>query len=334
MKIKLKIQYVIICLFLLVQFLPMSAFSEERAGEISISPMVGMYVFDHDQDIEKDLIGALGLGYNFTENWATEFMVNYGRFDHKYFDMVSCACEKEKIDGVVMHLDALYNFFPDQKLVPYLAAGIGGVLLNGHRMHDDYTAVNWGGGVKYFLNEDMALRADARHLFDLEDSNNNASFTVGMTFQFGGEEKVEPAPPAPAVVPIEEFKPAPLKEKVTIDLRVQFDFDKSDIKPEYHDNIKKLADFMTQYPDVDAEIEGHTCSMGSSDYNKGLSQQRAESVKAYMIKNFGIDPARLTTVGYGESRPIADNNTRDGRIQNRRVHAIVSEEVVVEKPAP
>jgi OOP family OmpA-OmpF porin len=154
-----------------------------------------------------------------------------------------------------------------------------------------------------------------------------------QTFQFGGEEKVVPPPPAPAPVPITEFKPAPLKEKITIDLRVQFDFDKSDIKPQYHDNIKKLADFMTKYPDVDAEIEGHTCSMGTSDYNKGLSHRRAESVKAYMIKNFGIDPARLTTVGYGESRPIADNNTRDGRIKNRRVHAIVSEEVVVEKPA-
>jgi len=332
MKIKLKIQYVIICLFLFIQFLPMSAFSEERAGEISISPMVGMYVFDHDQDIEKDLIGALGLGYNFTENWATEFMVNYGRFDHKYFDMGPCACEKEKIDGVVMHLDALYNFFPDKKLVPYLAAGIGGVLLDGNRMHDDYTAVNWGGGVKYFLNEDMALRADARHLFDLEDSNNNASFTVGMTFQFGGEEKVVPPPPAP--VPIEKVEAPPAMEKITIDLKVQFDLDKAIIKPQYHDNIKKLADFMTKYPDVDAEIEGHTCKLGTSAYNMDLSRRRAESVKAYMVKNFGIDPARLSTVGYGESRPIADNNTRDGRMKNRRVYAIVSEEVVVEKPAP
>lgn len=334
MKIKIKIQYVIALLLFLLQVLPTAAFSEERKGEISISPMVGMYVFDHEQDIEKDLIGALGLGYNFTENWAAEFMANYGRFDHKYFDMASCGCEKEKIDGVALHLDALYNFCPDKKLVPYLAAGFGGVLLNGDRLHDDYTAVNWGGGIKYFLSENMALRADARHLYDLEDSNNNASFTVGMTFQFGGEEKVVPPPPPPAPVPVEKVEPPPAMEKITIDLKVQFDLDKAVIKPQYHDNIKRLADFMKKYPDIDAVLEGHTCSIGTSAYNMDLSRRRAESVKAYMVKHFGIDPARLTTVGYGESKPIADNSTRKGRIKNRRVYAIVSEEVVVEKPAP
>jgi len=331
MKIKLKIQYVIICLALLVQALPLNAYAEEMTGEISISPMVGAYVFDHDQDIEKDVIGALGLGYNFTENWATEFMVNYGRFDYEYFDLASCSCEKEKIDGVVTHLDALYNFFPDKKLVPYLAAGVGGVLLNGDRMHDDYTAVNWGGGVKYFLNEDMALRADARHIFDVEDSNNNASLTVGMTFQFGGEEKVVPPPapapapaPEPKVVPITEFKSAPIKEKVTIDLMVQFDLDKSNIKPEYHDNIKKLADFMKKYPETIADIEGHTCDIATPAYNLKLSWRRAESVKAYLMKNFGIEASRLETHGYGLTKPIADNSTRQGRIKNRRVYVTVS----------
>ena len=337
MKIKLKIQYVIICLFFLVQMLPSNAYSGERPGEISISPMVGLYVFDNDQDIKKDVIGALGLGYNFTENWAAEFMMNYGRFDHKYFDLASCGCEKEKIDGFVMHLDALYNFCPDKKLVPYLAAGFGGVMLNSNHMHnDDYTAANYGGGVKYFLTENMALRADARHIIDLEYGNNNAAFTVGMTFQFGGEEKVTPPPPAPEpkVVPIEEFKPAPIKEKVTIDLRVQFDLDKSYIKPQYHDNIKKLADFMKKYPDTDADIEGHTCNIGTPDYNMKLSWRRAESVKNYLIKNFGIEASRLRTYGYGLTKPIADNSTRAGRIKNRRVHVIVSNAVEVEKPAP
>jgi OmpA-OmpF porin, OOP family len=336
MKIKLKIQYVIICLFFLVQMLPMNAYSEERAGEVSISPMVGAYVFDHDQDIEKDVIGALGLGYNFTENWATELMVNYGRFDHKYFDFGACRCDEERITGWVMHLDALYNFFPDQKLVPYVAVGFGGVMLDtDHMNNDDYTAANYGGGIKYFLNENMALRADARHIIDLEYGNNNAAFTVGMTFQFGGEEKVVPPPtPAPAPVPIEKIEAPPLKEKITIDLKVQFDLDKAKVKPQYHENIKKLADFMKKYPDIDAEIEGHTCSIATSTYNMGLSQLRAASVKAYMVKHFGIDPARLTTVGYGETRPIADNKTRAGRIKNRRVHAIVSQEVIVEKPAP
>lgn len=318
-------EYIIICLFLLFQMLPSNAYSGERAGEVSISPMVGIYVFDNEQDIKKDAIGALGLGYNFTENWAGELMLNYGRFDHKYFDLNSCRCEEERITGWVMHMDALYNFQPDQTLVPYLAAGIGGVMLDGDHLNDDYPIVNCGGGVKYFLAENVALRADARYLFDLEDSNNNAAFTVGLVFQFGGEDKVAPAPaPEPKVVPIEEFKPAPIKEKVTIDLKVQFDFDKDDIKPEYHDNIKKLADFMNEYPETIAEIQGHTCIMGSYDYNMDLSQRRAESVKNYMVKNFGIEVSRLNTYGYGFTQPIADNAINEGRIKNRRVYVIVS----------
>ncbi|RJP86591.1 MAG: outer membrane beta-barrel domain-containing protein [Desulfobacteraceae bacterium] len=332
---KIMIKYIIVSVFLLVQMLPLSAFAEERAGEVSISPMVGAYVFDNDQDIEKDVIGALGLGYNFTEHWATEFMASYGRFDHKYFNLNSCRCEEERITGWAMHMDMLYNFCPDKKLVPYVAAGFGGVMLDtGHMKNDDYTAANYGGGVKYFLNENMALRADARHIIDLEYGNNNAAFTVGMTFQFGGEEKVvPPPPPAPEVVPIEALKPAPVKEKITIDLKVQFDLDKAKVKPQYHENIKKLADFMKKYPDTDVELEGHTCKIGTAAYNMDLSIRRADAVKAYLVKHFGIDPARITTKGYGLTKPIADNSTRQGRIKNRRVYAIVSEEVIVEQPA-
>lgn len=336
MKIKLKISYVIICMLFLVQIAPRDAYSEERKGEISISPMAGLFVFDHDQDIEKDIIGALGVGYNFTENWAGELMVNYGRFDYEYFDLISCGCEKETIDGVIMHLDALYNFRPDKKLVPYLAAGVGGVLLNGDRQQDDYTVVNWGGGVKYFLNEDLALRADARHLYDLEESNNNAAFTVGLTFQFGGEEKIAALPPAPAPepepVPIAALPDAPVPEKVTIDMNLQFDLNKADIKPQHHESLKKLADFLKEYPEIEADIEGHTCNVGTPAYNMNLSIRRAESVKAFLINTFGIAESRLKTHGYGLTRPIADNSTREGRIKNRRVYVIVSNDMGNETP--
>lgn len=112
-----------------------------------------------------------------------------------------------------------------------------------------------------------------------------------------------------------------LEEKVVIDMRLNFDTNKSAIKPGMVSEITKVAEFMRQYPDVSAEIQGHTDSIGAASYNKKLSQRRADSVVNYLVNNFGISAARLSGVGYGEDRPIADNATAEGRAQNRRAEA-------------
>lgn len=116
----------------------------------------------------------------------------------------------------------------------------------------------------------------------------------------------------------------PLKETVTINLEVQFDFDKTKIKPMYYGQIEKAADFLRSYPDTSAFLEGHTDNIGSEKYNINLSKRRAESVKSYMVDKYGIDPSRLATRGYGYSRPVATNKTEAGRQKNRRVVAIIS----------
>ena len=115
--------------------------------------------------------------------------------------------------------------------------------------------------------------------------------------------------------------PVPIPEKVSITLLVQFDFDKYTVKPEYHDDIEKVANFLKAYPKTTGDLEGHTCSIGTEEYNMKLSKRRAESVKKYLVEKFNIDGSRLTTVGYGESQPVASNKTQDGRIKNRRVVA-------------
>ncbi|AOE48979.1 OmpA family protein [Kangiella sediminilitoris] len=111
------------------------------------------------------------------------------------------------------------------------------------------------------------------------------------------------------------------KEEVVVDMRLNFDTNKYAIKPEMVSEIAKVAEFLRQYPDVNAEIQGHTDSVGSNQYNQGLSERRANSVKDYLIDNFGIEATRLTAVGYGEERPIGDNSTEEGRALNRRVEA-------------
>jgi outer membrane protein OmpA-like peptidoglycan-associated protein len=99
---------------------------------------------------------------------------------------------------------------------------------------------------------------------------------------------------------------------------ILFDFDKYNIKPEYIPVLNHDVEYLKENSDLLVTIEGHTCSMGTEAYNQRLSEKRAKSVYDYMTQE-GVNPSRLTTVGYGESRPIADNKTREGRAKNRRV---------------
>jgi OOP family OmpA-OmpF porin len=118
--------------------------------------------------------------------------------------------------------------------------------------------------------------------------------------------------------------PLPIKESVSIELLVQFDFDKAVVKPEYHEHLRGVANFLKTYPDTKITLNGYTDWIGTEGYNLGLSERRAASVKAYLVDKFGIDAARLKTRGYGESQPVASNETREGRRRNRRVVAEIS----------
>ncbi len=118
--------------------------------------------------------------------------------------------------------------------------------------------------------------------------------------------------------------PVPIKEKVSIELLVEFDTDKVYIRTKYHDILKKVANFLKAYPDTKAVIEGHTDSRAPDKYNLNLSERRARSVVHYLVNTFNIEQSRLSAIGYGESRPVADNSTREGRQRNRRVVAVIS----------
>lgn len=112
-------------------------------------------------------------------------------------------------------------------------------------------------------------------------------------------------------------------DRLCMNLDMEFDTGKADIKPQYKENIAKVGDFMKQYPTTTAVIEGHTDNVGSAEYNMKLSQQRADNVVAYLVKNFGIEASRLEAKGYGYSRRIAYNDTPEGRQKNRRINAII-----------
>jgi len=104
-------------------------------------------------------------------------------------------------------------------------------------------------------------------------------------------------------------------------LAINFDTNKSDIKAEYHDELKTVGEFLTYFPNAKGEISGHTDSVGSNALNQKLSERRAVSIKNYIIKTFGIKADRITTKGYGETKPIASNKTKEGKAKNRRIEA-------------
>lgn len=135
--------------------------------------------------------------------------------------------------------------------------------------------------------------------------------------------------PAPAPAPLAAVPaPAPLAAATepvpvaTLVLEgVNFDFDKAVIRPQDYAKLDRDVDALKEWGDVDVEVAGHTCSIGTEEYNLGLSQRRAEAVRNYLVSK-GVSAERLTVRGYGESRPVASNATREGRVQNRRVELV------------
>ncbi len=109
---------------------------------------------------------------------------------------------------------------------------------------------------------------------------------------------------------------------ISFDSGILFGYDSSTLQPEAKANISKLADILKKYPDSNILVTGHTDSDGSENYNQTLSEKRAQSVSDYTMYK-GISPSRLSTVGLGETEPVASNDTADGKQLNRRVEIAI-----------
>jgi len=128
------------------------------------------------------------------------------------------------------------------------------------------------------------------------------------------------APPPPPVVAQAPPPPPPVKPIVTLH-GPQFDFDKATLKPDGKRLVDEAVRLMKEKPDLRVSVEGHTDSIGGEAYNQRLSERRAKAVRDYMVSE-GIDASRITTRGFGKSKPIASNSTKEGRAENRRVEIL------------
>jgi OOP family OmpA-OmpF porin len=146
----------------------------------------------------------------------------------------------------------------------------------------------------------------------------------------GVPDSLDECPNTPKGIKVDSYGcPLPLVEKISITLIIEFEYNKAEVKSQYHKDIQRVANILKAYPEKDIELEGHTDNIASDAYNVKLSQQRAESVKKYLVDKFAIEESRISTVGHGESMPVATNDTDDGRQKNRRVVANI--ETIVKK---
>jgi outer membrane protein OmpA-like peptidoglycan-associated protein len=110
---------------------------------------------------------------------------------------------------------------------------------------------------------------------------------------------------------------------LTVDLNILFDSGKAVVKPKFYPEVMKLATFLKDHPSSKVIIEGYTDNVGAETINKALSQKRATAIADVLIDSFRVSPKRVKAIGYGESNPIATNDTEQGRANNRRVLANV-----------
>jgi OOP family OmpA-OmpF porin len=191
-----------------------------------------------------------------------------------------------------------------------------------------------GLGLEYKLSEALALRGEVER-YRVNDAVGNRGdvdlLSVSLVYKLGRPAHSAPvyspppaaeAAPAPVVAaappPPPPKAPEPTSEKVSFAAETLFDFDKSAVKPA---GKAALDDLLRKLQGMNTEVVvtvGHTDSVGSDDYNQKLSLRRAEAVKAYLVAK-GVEATRVYTEGKGESQPLADNATAEGRAKNRRV---------------
>ncbi|WDU63543.1 OmpA family protein [Pseudomonas poae] len=280
---------------------------------------------DSVKHIEDGFNPGARIGYFLTDDLSLN--LSYDKTNHT---RSNDGTGNQKIKGDTGSLTAQYHFGQAgvDSLRPYVEGGFGhqsrtNVQADGHSGRDQSTLAIAGAGVKYYFTNNLYARAGVEADYAIDNGKWDYSALVGLGVNFGGNAgAVAPAPtPAPAPEPTPEPE-APVAQVVRVELDVKFDFDKSVVKPNSYGDVKNLADFMAQYPATNVEVAGHTDSVGPDAYNQKLSQRRADAVKQVLVKD-GVQPSRITAVGYGESRPVADNATEAGRAVNRRVEASV-----------
>lgn len=280
--------------------------AESPVGAFTLSPFIGQYLFDGDQHIKSRPIYGLRTGYNLTTNGSIEAMF-------AYINTKSTTIDNRRINIFRYGIDGQYRFLISNKnLTPFISAGIGAIGFNNPSGINNYSygVINYGPGIIWTYYDKMGLRADLRHSIVSNNRYSNYEGTIGLIFLFGGDK--------PAAGPI---KPTETKEETKnesassssyqkfqvpiVELSdTHFKFDSSVLSQEGQNELNRTILRLKNNPKIKVRIEGHASAAGTVEYNQKLSERRADAVKTHLINQGNIMPDRITTMGYGESKPI------------------------------
>ena len=314
------------------------------AGQFYIAPGLQKMNYDAEVGLDNDIGYVIGIGYDFTSRLSAEFSV---------MDLNPETKAKRELDQDLWKIDVLYGLdFDLGRFKPFVVSGLGNSNIDG----ENDSIWDIGAGLRLPLNERWTWRTSIRNYYALGRDFEDQDFGIDTTlvYRFGGSRKSMASSNEPPREGIQEVVavadadrdgvpdandlcsdtprsyavdkdgcPIAIEEVARVELLVNFDFDRSEVKEQYLPEIESVARFMEQYPDRVVELEGHTDSRGTDAYNLGLSQRRAEAVMAELVGRFGISPSRVSAKGFGESQPIGSNDSAQGRAENRRVITVV-----------
>lgn len=315
---------------------------------------------DNRAGVENDAVFGFGFGRFFSEHVSFELELDRIESDLT----PPAGFFGEEYNAKSLGIFGRYHFRGEDKLVrPYLGIGAGATYRQsfdvGGISGDKDTAFYFSpvAGLSFKISDNFGARLQAAWRSDVgndtaigQNRYDDFLFTAGITYKFGDLPEPPPPPPAPAPAP----PPPPVdgdddndgvlnsKDKcpntrpgavvdmdgcevqVIIDLPgVNFAFDEARLTDESYAILDDAVTTLKRHRQVKIEVAGHTDSVGTESYNLSLSDRRAAVVRDYLISQ-GIAADRMTSSGYGESRPVATNDTSDGRARNRRTELVIT----------
>jgi OOP family OmpA-OmpF porin len=320
-----------------------------------ITPVIGTMIPEGNLDLDNQFLTGAEFQYNgFDALIKPELSFLYTNdADYKNSNITT--------DIYRVALNGVYEYKSNSLFTPIAKAGIGYETLDKHFADNkDSVFLDAGVGAKVALAENVALKLEAVYMLKENDRrwDSNLALLAGLNFAFGPKaqpvaaipEPVAAPAPKPVVAPVVAPKPAPKpvdgdddkdgvlnsKDKcpktpaghkvdqdgcsILADLHINFETASYKVDNASLPKVKEFADFLKDMPNYNAKIVGHTDSVGSDKSNQTLSENRANAVKTLIVKE-GIAATRVTTDGKGEKSPIASNDTKEGKAQNRRIEA-------------
>lgn len=332
------------CALLGAMSLAQSAMAQDFDDRWYITATGGALVADNERNTSDTALYGIGVGKMITSNVSVDIELDHAKTNTNLFPETDW-------DLTSLNVTGRYHFIKEgRNWWPYLAAGIGAQKNHYETLGSDSNLlVKLGAGLQADISERVDMRFEGGARIDFNDTFNDGRYTdlyatASVLFALGDlpAPVVPEAPAAPVADDCstkdddgdgvnncndrcpnsqagQAIGPDGCPVPLTIDLKgVNFDFDKDTLRPDAVVILDEAADILNKYPQLKVEVAGHTDSVGAEDYNQGLSQRRAQVVFNYLTGK-GVDAGRLVGPnGFGESKPIDVNTTKEGRARNRR----------------